>query len=148
MATHGSRLTHSLPAPAFSENGQLEPFSEFPYDEVEAALAKRNLVVGPVASSQGGISFEAIVEAAAEQGVIAGKQIFSALVNWIWQDGMKDERVIQIRAVIVCWVFLKHLHPLNLTELARGFGKDKQSLGRWVDDFKLKFPTIRNPHMQ
>ena len=33
-----------------------------------------------------------------------------------------------------------NLHPLSLTELAGGFSKKKQSLGRWVADFKRAFP--------
>jgi len=41
-----------------------------------------------------------------------------------------------IRATILCWVFLEHLRPLTLTDLARASGKKKQSIGRWVDEFK------------
>jgi hypothetical protein len=134
MATRSARLTHSLPQPAFSDSGAPEPYCEFPYSEVDAMDAMEEL--------------QSQLDAATERGIAAGKKIFEQLVNWIWQDGMKDERGVQIRAMIVCWVFLPHLHPLNLTELARGFGKDKQSLGRWVDDFKVQFPKIRNKHMK
>ncbi len=78
----------------------------------------------------------------------AALKVFSRLLEWIWQNGMKNSEGLTIRAVIACWIFLKHLRPLTLTQMARGFGKKKQSLGRWVDDFKIAFPHIRNPHMK
>jgi hypothetical protein len=46
------------------------------------------------------------------------------------------------------WFLIKELQPLSLTQLARMYGKDKQSLGRWVDDFKRRFPGLRNCHMK
>jgi hypothetical protein len=135
MGKLSSRLTHSLPEPAFTDDCQLEPRCEFDYDAIEA---------GPIFRLE---DLEGLNRSTA-RGIEAGQQVIRSLITWIWQDGMQDARGIQIRSIIVCWVFLPHLHPLTMTELARGFGKDKQSLGRWVDDFKLKFPTLRNAHMQ
>jgi hypothetical protein len=73
---------------------------------------------------------------------------FTHLVEWVWQDGMNNVEGLQIRASIVCWIFLPQLRPLTLTQMAQGFGKKKQSLGRWVDDFKRCFPRIRIAHMK
>jgi hypothetical protein len=71
-----------------------------------------------------------------------------AYLGWVWQDGMKNPEGLQIRSMIVCWNFLPHLQPLELSELARGFGKKKQSVGRWHDQFKLAFPHHKNTHMR
>lgn len=70
------------------------------------------------------------------------------LLRWLWQNGMKNQDGMIIRTHIILWVFLKELHGMNLTELAAAFGKHKQSYGRWVDDFKRRYPHIRNPHMK
>lgn len=70
------------------------------------------------------------------------------LLQWIFQNGMKNPDGVKIRAICICWVFLKELRPLTLTELATGFGMKKQSLGRWVDDLKRRFPYIRTSHMR
>ena len=40
------------------------------------------------------------------------------------------------------------METLTMTEMAAGFGKKKQSLGRAVDDFKRSFPKIRIAHMK
>ena len=116
------------------EDGQLEPTCNFPYDEVDQSLfgaeARKEL------NDLSAADFE------------AASRVFRALVSWMWQNGMKNPQGLNLRAIIVCWVFLEHLRPLTLTELARAFGKKKQSLGRWVDDFKRAFPRIRNSHMK
>ncbi len=78
----------------------------------------------------------------------AACRMFASLVEWIWQSGMKNPEGITIRAIIVCWRFVPELGSLTLTEMARGFGKKKQSLGRWVDDFKRRFPFLVNCHMK
>jgi hypothetical protein len=89
-----------------------------------------------------------------EQNELTQEQVNGAvlmlrlLLNWVWQDGMKNPDGLQLRSMVICWVFLKELRPMQLSELARGFGKKKQSLGRWVDDFKRRFPNIRTPHMR
>ncbi|MDE2101092.1 MAG: hypothetical protein KGL39_27845 [Patescibacteria group bacterium] len=74
--------------------------------------------------------------------------LMRVLLQWVWKNGSKNPEGITLRAIVVCWIFLKELRPLELSAMARGFGKDKQSLGRHVDDFKRCFPTIRTPHMR
>jgi hypothetical protein len=75
-------------------------------------------------------------------------KVLTTLLEWVWQSGMKNGNGIQIRAIIMCWIFLKHVRPLQEAELARGFGKKKQSLGRWVENFKKAFPRIKVPHFR
>ena len=118
---------------AHSPSGQIEPTTDFDYDEVD----RRSFHVEPDDSEE---------FTAAEMD--AALKVFSRLLEWIWQGGMKNSEGLTIRSIIACWIFLKHLRPLTLTQMARGFGKKKQSLGRWVDDFKIAFPNIRNHHMK
>ena len=73
---------------------------------------------------------------------------FTRLMEWLWQDGMKNSEGLQIRAAILCWVFLSQLRPLTMTQMAAGFGKKKQSLGRWVDDYKRQPDFPRIAHMK
>jgi hypothetical protein len=74
--------------------------------------------------------------------------VMRSLLQWVWKNGMNNPEGLQLRAMIVCWLFLKELRPMQLSELARGFGKKKQSVGRHVDDFKVHFPKFRSPHMR
>ncbi|MCU0772368.1 MAG: hypothetical protein MUE94_11465 [Verrucomicrobia bacterium] len=46
------------------------------------------------------------------------------------------------RSAIVSWIVCPENHALSMTDVAGRFGKKKQSLGRWVDDFKLQFPQL------
>lgn len=71
-----------------------------------------------------------------------------ALLQWVAKPGSKNSDGVKLRAIVVCWVFLKEFRPLQLSQLARGFAMEKQSLGRHVDDFKRTFPSIRTPHMR
>jgi hypothetical protein len=72
-----------------------------------------------------------------------------SLFRWIYQDPHHtNHNGLLIRTLIVAWIIVKELQPLTLTQLARMYGKDKQSFGRWVDDFKLQFPAVRNCHMK
>jgi hypothetical protein len=71
-----------------------------------------------------------------------------SLLQWIYQNGSNNPDGVKIRAIIACWIFLKELRVHPLTKMARGYGLDKQSLGRWHDDFKKQFPHIKTPHMK
>jgi len=124
----------SSPHFAFDENGHPQGTVEFDYGAVD----RNAFHVEP----------EAEAEVSAEN-LEAATRAFRQLVQWMWQDGMKNDEGLKLRAIIVCWVFLEHLRStINLTDLARAFGKKKQSLGRWVDDFKRVFPNLRNGHMK
>lgn len=116
------------------EDGSLARSQEFDYEAIDRNVFR----VEPKDDSD---------EFSAEE-IDAACKVFTRLVEWIWQDGMKNVEGLQIRAIIVCWIFLSQLRPLTLTQMAAGFGKRKQSLGRWVDDFKRSFPRIRICHMK
>jgi hypothetical protein len=118
---------------SFDEDGHPQGTVDFDYD----AIDRNAFHVEP----------EKEAEVSAEN-LEAAARAFRQLVEWMWQDGMKNDEGLKLRAIIVCWVFLDHLNPVSLTELARAFGKKKQSLGRWVDDFKRVFPKLRNGHMK
>jgi hypothetical protein len=121
---------------AHAEDGHLEPSVEFDYDEIDCRVPEFH--VEPEEDPE---------EFTAEE-IEAACKVFTRLVQWIWQNGMRHPEGITIRAIVVCWVFLAELRPLNLTQMAGAFGKKKQSLGRWVDDFKRAFPAIRIAHMK
>jgi hypothetical protein len=117
-----------------AEDGHLEPTADFDYDEIDRGC----FGVDP-AEEVGNFTPEELDAAC---------KVFGRLVEWIWQTGKANPDGITIRAIIVCWIFTSELRSLTLTEMARGFGKKKQSLGRWVDDFKRSFPEIRICHMK
>lgn len=116
---------------AFGESGERILAEDFNYDLCEAVdEAAQNLEqFTPEDFERAGAAFE-------------------TLMRWVWQSGMKNPDGVKIRAIIACWIFLKALRPMNLTQLAQHYGMDKQSFGRWVDDFKLRFPNIRTVHMR
>lgn len=124
---------HFPNTPAHAEDGHLEPTTDFDYDEIDRSLGHTK-----------------DLETLSDADIDAAAKVITRVFEFVWQNGMKNPEGLQIRATIVCWVFLKHLHPLTLTELARGFGKKKQSLGRWVDEWKRHplLGKLRNPHMK
>jgi hypothetical protein len=119
---------------AHAEDGHLVPIAEFDYASVELNLFGENP--------------EAEIAEFSQEEIDRGIKVLRLLLQWIFQDGMKNADGLKIRAIISCWIFLKELRPLTLTELARGFQLDKQSIGRWVDKFKEDFPEIKTCHMR
>jgi hypothetical protein len=69
-------------------------------------------------------------------------------LEWVIQNGMNEENGVMFRILIAGWIYLEWMREMTLTELATMYGKDKQSFGRWVDDFKRRFPGLRNCHMK
>ncbi len=135
-ADHPNEIHAKLPrTPGFFDDGggRVETV-DFDYDEIERQVFNHD----PEAECD---------QLSAEEMELALK-MFRRLLTWIFQNGMKNPEGLQIRSIVACWVMLEVLHPLSLTEIARGFGKDKQSLGRWVDEWKKEFPQIRNPHIK
>lgn len=124
---------------AFDEQGKVTGVEEFDYDLVERRLAE------DLSSPE---LREELSQLTPEE-VEAGLKLFRCLVRWLWQNGMRNPNGLTIRAILVCWIFVEELHPMTLTQMARGFGcRHKQSLGRWMDAFKLQFPFIKTPHMR
>jgi hypothetical protein len=110
-------------AEAFDESGHIG-ITHFPYDEIDKADIPET------------------------KDIDAAVRAFELLLAWVWQHGPKNNNGIEIRAVICCWIFMKQLRPITLTEMAATVGRDKQSLGRWFDEFKKDFPQIKTCHMK
>ncbi len=119
---------------ARDDEGRATPTTQFDYDAVDA-----NLFGAPDKWDLKHIT---------PQEAEAAFRMFRALLTWIFQNGMKNPQGVLIRAIIMCWIFLPELRSLQLSQMARAYNMDKQSLGRWVDVFKQDFPTIKTPHMR
>ncbi len=117
---------------AFSDDGEPEPFVMPDFDAIDGEVFDRE---------------DSKLEMSPEEIEVALK-MFRTMVEWQFQNGMSNPNGLKIRAIIVCWVFLERLHSMTLTEMARGFGMKKQSLGRWVDEFKIAFPYLKTEHMK
>ena|SRR5688572_18371057 len=121
-------------AVAHEEDGHITGVTEFPYEEID----RRVFQCDP----------ENDLSNVSQRELDASVRAFIRLVEWMYQTGMKNPDGLKIRAIIVCWVFLKWIRCESLTVMARGYGLKKQSLGRWVDEFKRKFPEYRIVHMR
>ncbi len=116
---------------AFDDRG-VTNVVDFDFDQVD-----RNLVS---TSNSPQVSFESEpVELSRDELSIAVLQV---VLDWIIQTVPKNMDGIEIRATIAGWIFLPYLRKSSLTEISALVGRDKQSLGRWVDDFKVRFPGI------
>jgi hypothetical protein len=119
---------------AHGEDGRPVPCVTFDYAEVEKGLGEHEP--------------DSDLSEFSQEDIDRALKVLTTLLQWVWQMGMKNADGIQIRAILVCWIFLKELRPLQLSDLGKGFGKPKQSFGRWHDNFKKCFPRIRTPHMR
>lgn len=124
-----------IPDVVHGDSGEIERAVEFDYSAVEKACF-HNADLPEVMTR----------EEAEEMAVV----LLTSVCGWIWQyaAGTKNSKGQLIRSAIVAWVFLPEVQAMTLTELSRSFGKHKQSFGRWVDDFKVRFPNVRNPNMK
>lgn len=120
--------------PAHGEDGRLVSSEDFDYSAVD-----KNLFGEDLGEELSHFSQEEVDRALA---------VLDTLLRWIWRSGMKNTDGVKIRAIILCWIFLKELRPMTLTQVATGFHLKKQSLGRWVDRFKKDFPEVRTCHMR
>lgn len=119
---------------AYDESGELVPVQQPDFDEID-----RNAF---------DFEPESDLTELSPQEMEAAIKVMRAILQWVWQSGMRNPNGVKIRSIIICWIFLKALRPLSLSQLARGYGMKKQSLGRWVDDFKRHFPAARTVHMR
>lgn len=117
-----------------TDDGKLVPTEPFDYDKIDDAVFQHKPETD-------------LTEFSPEELEKVRKGL-RVILQWIWQNGMKNTDGITIRAILACWIFLEELRPMELSQLARGFGKQKQSLGRWHDDFKRCFPNIKTCHMR
>ncbi len=63
---------------------------------------------------------------------------------WVYSPPCEDMDGFTCRSIIACWVFVPQLREYTMTQIAQRFGKKKQSLGRWVADFKVQFKEVAN----
>ncbi len=119
---------------AHEEDGHITGVTDFDYDAVSRGLGEWQ----PESD---------LTEMSARE-MEGARYVFKQIAEWVYQGGTKNPEGVKIRAIIFCWVFLEWLHPLTMTKLARGYAMDKQSIGRWVEDFKRCFPDIRTCHMR
>ena len=66
---------------------------------------------------------------------------------WVYQPPCEDIDGFICRCIVASWIFVPQLRDYTMTEIAGRFGKKKQSLGRWVADFKRQFHAVAN-HLQ
>lgn len=114
---------------AFNSERRIEPTQDFPFEEIyerEEGPPRRE-----VSSLENALP--------------------TRLLEWQWADSYSPKKLqgLELRAAVVCWVTLPVLRNIGLTDLTAGLGKNhKQSLGRYVDDFKRHFPLLRHPSMR
>jgi hypothetical protein len=134
-----SRMSdHITENAGYDDSSELHPTVGFDYDAVSKALGEDP-------------DFLAEMAEFTDEEMERAFKCTQALMAWIHQNGSTNLNGIAIRSLIVCWITLPHLRPLSLTELSRGYGLKKQSVGRWVEDkplgFKAKFPSVKTSHM-
>lgn len=121
------------PRPAFGRDGQREASIGFDFGAIDRDL-------------DGG-AFECVKDCPIARDAAAN--MLKRVLEWVWQRDPQNAQGIEIRAAIACWVFVPMLRPLTMSKVAAYCGnRDKQSLGRWVDEFKRDFPEIKTSHMQ
>jgi len=123
-------MNHDASRFGFGDSGDIEQVVQFPYDEID------------------GVEAEEEIPSMTREEIEAALKTFRALVRWIWQDGKRNDNGLLLRTVIACWIFLPEVRQHNLTQIAHQFGRDKESPGRWVVDFKKSFPMVNSPHFK
>lgn len=87
---------------------------------------------------------ETFDEPATEDSIDLAAFQIRKLFHWVYQPPCQDLEGFTCRSIIACWIFVPQLRSYSMTEMAGRFGKKKQSLGRWVDDFKKVFPELKH----
>ena len=118
----------------FDDSGSTTLTADFCYAEVDARLGHCD----PLINEKEQERFEAWC------------QYNSLMWGWITQGDIKNVDGFVCRSAIMAKVWDPALRELTYTELAGRVGKDKQSLGRWVEMLKLRFPEITKhlPHLK
>ena len=105
----------------FDQEGQPEATTDFPYDEIDRRLSDPE---SPPTRVDG-------------EG-----RLLKTVLEWVADKVPRHGNGLEIRATIAAWIFLPYLRGYTMTELAAMIGRDKQSVGRWVDDFRKSFPGV------
>jgi len=76
-------------------------------------------------------------------------KLFNMLLRWLWQNGgngtKRGARGIQLRTILMCWLFLDSVRRKNLQRVAKEFGLKERTLRHWHLRFRRDFPGIRLP---
>ena len=96
-----------------------EPYEDFPYDQVDRDL---------------GFVKEKVEDERATEALRRFSQ-------WIAQGDLRDWDGVFCRMTNIIWILCPQLSSYSMSKMAKRVGKKKQSLGRWVDDFKREFPV-------
>ena len=123
---------------SFDEDGRPILITDFDWEEIERNLASETKQLRR-SCKRGEITREQLETA---------MELCGTLLRWVWNNGKRDKRGVAIRSLIICWLYLDELRPLTEAQLARGFGLKKQSVGRWVEQFKKEFPMFKSPQLQ
>lgn len=130
------RISQNLNGDAcHGEDGAIEPAIGFDFESIYDREDREMFHVEPAADFNADLSPAAID---------AAQRLIVRIMEWIWSDGTKNVDGLQNRAAVACWKFIPHLRPLTMVQLASGFGKHKQSIGRAADSFSLAFPELSN----
>lgn len=105
-------------SPAYDESGITQSV-EFAFSEIE-----------PQPDSLGSIDVDAVLE------------MHNRVWRWVYNAPCKDINGLLCRCIVACWILYEPLRKYNQTEIAKRFGKKKQSLNRWIVSFKKEFPEI------
>jgi hypothetical protein len=97
-------------------------------------------------------AIEPIPEPCHDHSAIEVLQRMQQLMRWGYnfKADHLDSNGMLIRFAILAWIFVPELQDSSLSKFSRGLGKKKQSLGRWITDFKQEFPAIAaiNKHLE
>ncbi len=127
---------HHLGEPiAFDEAGALTPTVDFDFEQVDRCLnQEQSPRLWP-----GSVSGKADYVFVRRDSLILP---LTSVLDWICQKVPKNNNGMDIRSAIAAWRFLPYLRGLSLTQVSAMMGRDKQSLGRWNDDFYRTWPTV------
>jgi len=127
------RISQNLNGDAcHAEDGAIEPAIGFDFDSIYERDGDV-FHVEPQNNAQ---------ECLTPEALDAARKLIVRVLEWVWSDGTKNVDGLQNRAAVACWKFIPHLRPLTMVQLASGFGKHKQSIGRAADSFAIAFPEL------
>jgi hypothetical protein len=129
----------------FSEDGSRCAVTQFDYDAVDAAFTQD--LSSYFKTKKPRKAHAEKPEEFTVKELDAAIKVIDRLLCWIWANGMRNPEGVKIRAIVACWILLKPLRVFSLTGVSKLYGKKKQSLGRWVDQFKQDFRFL-TPHMR
>lgn len=109
----------------YDDAGQVTLVSDFSYDEIDERLGY----------------------APSERDIEDALECQRRVWRWVYQPPCVDLDGFMCRCIVACWIFVPQLRSQTMTYVAGRFGKKKQSIGRWVDDFKTEFPEV-SKHLQ